>query len=298
VTVGPLYRRALRTTRLFLADFVRLCTSDWASLFGGVVIALYVVIAAIGPLVAHIGNIDNPQDAYLPPSWVHPLGTDPFGHDVLSDVLIGARPVMEIGLAAATFTVFAGVVVGLVSGYLGGRVDDIFMRLIDVVLTIPGLPLVIIVASVVHTSNPLVLAGILSITGWAGLARAVRSQALSLRTSDFIEAARLQGLPLRNMIGRQLLPNIGPYVAIHFLLDVTGAIYAEVGLFLLGIAPISGTNWGSMINLALNQGALYTSQSLFYLFSPMVAIVLLQVSFVFFARGLDRVFNPRLRIQL
>jgi peptide/nickel transport system permease protein len=99
------------------------------------------------------------------------------------------------------------------------------------------------------------------------------------------------------MVGRQLLPNVGPYVAIHFLLAITGAIYAEVGLFLLGVAPISGTNWGIMINLAMNQGALYTSRSMLYLFAPMAAIVLLQVALVYFSRALDKLFNPRLRVQ-
>jgi len=118
-----------------------------------------------------------------------------------------------------------------------------------------------------------------------------------LRESEFIEAAILQGLPLRNMVFRQLLPNVGPYVAINFLLDVTGAIYAEVGLFVLGIAPVSGTNWGTMINFAIGDGALYTTKSLLYLVSPMAAIVILQVALVFFSRSLDRVFNPRLRVQ-
>jgi peptide/nickel transport system permease protein len=189
------------------------------------------------------------------------------------------------------------VVIGLFTGYVGGGIDTVIMRVTDIFLTIPGLPLIIVIASVVHTSSPLALAGILSVTAWAGLARAVRSQALSLRTSDFIEAAKVQGLPLRSMIGRQLLPNVGPYVAINFLLAVTGAIYAEVGLFLLGIAPISGVNWGIMINLGMSQGALYTTKSVIYLFAPMAAIVLLQVALVFFARSLDRLFNPRLRVQ-
>jgi peptide/nickel transport system permease protein len=204
---------------------------------------------------------------------------------------------MIVGVVSAIITIVVGVVVGLVSGYVGGFADSVIMRVTDVFLTIPGLPLIIIIAAIVHTTNPFVLALILSVTAWPGLARAIRSQALSLRSSDFIEAAKVQGLGLGNVVGRQLLPNVGPYVAIHFLLGITGAIYAQVGLFLLGIAPISGTNWGIMINLAMSQGALYTPGSALYLFSPMVAIVVLQVAFVFFSRALDSVFNPRLRVQ-
>ena len=281
----------------FLRDLWRICRADKPALVGGVVVLIYLLVAIIGPYATQIGYQKNPNLAYLPPSMKYPLGTDFLGNSVLSEIIVGTRPIMEVGLAAAVMVVVVGVTVGLVAGYLGGAVDQVVMRITDVFLTIPGLPLVIVIASIIKTTSPLVLAAILSIAGWAGLARAVRSQALSLRTSDFVDAAKVQGLPLRNMVGRQLLPNVGPYVAIHFLLAVTDAIYAEVGLYLLGVAPISGTNWGIMINLALSQGALYTSQSALYLFSPMLAIVFLQVALVYFSRAMDRLFNPRLRVQ-
>jgi peptide/nickel transport system permease protein len=281
----------------FLRDLWRVCKADKPAFAGGTVILIYLVVAIVGPFVAHVGYQKNEALAYLPPSLKYPLGTDFSGNSVLSEVIVGTRPIMEVAIVAAVMVVAVGVTVGLVAGYLGGAVDQLMMRITDVFLTIPGLPLVIVIASIVRTTNPLVLAGILSVVGWAGLARAVRSQALSLRTSDFIDAAKVQGLPLRNMVFRQLLPNVGPYVAIHFLLAVTDAIYAMVGLYLLGVAPISGTNWGIMINLALSQGALYTSQSALYLFSPMLAIVFLQVALVYFSRAMDRLFNPRLRVQ-
>lgn len=280
-----------------MKDFWRIARSDRGAMAGGIVVAIYVVVAIIGPWIVHVSNVQNPQDAYLGPSWRHLLGTDSFGQDILSQLVVGTRPIMEVGVFAAIMTVFIGVVVGLTSGYLGGWADTVIMRITDVFLTIPGLPLILVIAAVIRTSSPIILAAILSVTAWSGLARAVRSQALSLRSSDFVEAARLQGMSLPNVVGRQLLPNVGPYVAINFLLAITGAIYAEVALFLLGIAPISGTNWGIMINLAVNQGALYTSKSMLYLFAPMAAIVILQVSFVFFTRILDSLFNPRLRVQ-
>lgn len=281
----------------FLSDFWRIARADRTGLAGAVVVAFYVLMAVFGPFVAHVSTVQDPGKAYLSPSWHHLLGTDSFGQDVMAQVIVGTRPIMEVGVLAASITVFVGVVVGLVSGYLAGTADTVLMRVTDVVLTVPGLPLILVISSVVRTSSPVVLALILSVTAWAGLARAVRSQALSLRTSDFIEAARLQGASLANIVGRQLLPNVGPYVAINFLLAITGAMYAEVGLFLLGIAPVSGTNWGVMINTAMNQGALYTSKSMLYLFSPMAAIVILQVAFVYLTRVLDSLFNPRLRVQ-
>jgi len=281
----------------FAKDFWRICRSDKAAFVGGIIVVVYILVAIFGEMFVHVGGMHAAADAYLGPSLDHLLGTDFLGNDTLSELIVGTRPVVEVGIGSAIIVVVVGVIVGLFSGYVGGIVDTLIMRITDIFLTIPGLPLIIVIASIVHTTSPWVLAVIISVTAWAGLARAVRSLALSLRTSDFIDAARVQNLPVRNLIGRQLLPNVGPYVAIHFLLAITGAIYAEVGLFVLGIAPISGTNWGIMINLAMNQGALYTSQSMLYLFSPMAAIVLLQVALVFFARALDKVFNPRLRVQ-
>lgn len=280
----------------FLKDFWRILRQDSSALLGAFVVCVYILVAIFGPLLFHVEDLPTGQP-YLGPSADHLLGTDFLGNDTLTEIIVGTRPVIEVGITSAIIVVAVGVIVGLFSGYVGGPVDYLIMRLTDVFLTIPGLPLIIVIASIVHTTSPIVLAVILSVTAWAGLARAVRSQALSLRTSDFIDAARVQNLPLSNLIGRQLLPNVGPYVAIHFLLAVTGAIYAEVGLFVLGVAPVSGTNWGIMINLAMNQGALYTTQSMLYLLAPMAAIVVLQMALVFFARALDKLFNPRLRVQ-
>lgn len=281
----------------FLSDLWRILRNDKGALVGGVIVVFYGLVAIFGPIFVQVGNEQDASQAYQPPSWEHPLGTDSLGQGVLEQIIVGTQPIMIVGVLSAVITIFVGVAVGLLTGYIGGAVDTVIMRITDIFLTVPGLPLIIVLASVIHTTDPFVLACILSITAWAGLARAIRSQAMSLRSSDFVEAAQLQGVSLGNMIGRQLLPNVGPYVAIHFLLAITGAIYASVGLFLLGVAPISGNNWGIMINLAMAQGALYTTDSAFYLFSPMAAIVILQVSFVFFSRALDSVFNPRLRVQ-
>jgi peptide/nickel transport system permease protein len=277
-------------------DLVRILRADRLALLGAVIVGVYCVVAVIGPYVTTVGVASDPSLAYQGPSWRFPLGTDAFGHSILSELVVGTRPIMEVGVAAAVMTIALGVIVGLISGYLSGLADAVIMRVVDVFLTIPGLPLILVIAALVHSSNPLVLAAILSIQGWANLARSVRSMALSLRSSDFIEAARGQSVPLRHMVGRQLLPNVGPFVAINFLLSVTGAIYAEVGLFLLGVASISGTNWGVMINIANGQGALYSSRSALYLLSPMAAVVLLQFGFVLFSRAMDELFNPRMRV--
>jgi peptide/nickel transport system permease protein len=280
----------------FLRSSWRLLWADKGALAGGVIILIYALAAVFGPLVVPFQQVDNPTQSYLLPSWSHPLGTDFLGNDILRELIVGTRPIMEVGVLSALITVGIGVAVGLTLGYLGGWADTVGMRVVEIFLAIPSLPLIIVVAGVLRSGSTIVLALILSLTAWAGLARAIRSQALGLREAPFVEAARAQGLSVRHIVGRELLPNVGPYVAIHFLLDITGAIYAEIGLFVLGVAPISGTNWGEMINSAISQGAMYTNRSVLYLLAPMAAIVIIQVAFVFFNRVLDQLFNPRLRV--
>lgn len=276
----------------------RILRRDPAAMLGFSIIVLYVLMATVGPLVVPLGTTENPLNAYQPASWQHWLGTDYAGRDTLAEIIHGSTPVLAVALLAAGFSSTVGVLIGLISGHLGGVADNVIMRLTDVFLTIPGLPLTIVLVTFIHSSNPVVLAALISVTGWAGLARSVRAQALSLARRDFVEAARVQGLSMWNLLSRQLFPNMGSYVAMSFLLGVTGAIYAEVGLFLLGVAPFTATNWGVMLNFGMNQsGSLYTSQSMLYLLSPMVAIVLLQIGFVLFTRAVDQFFNPRLRSE-
>lgn len=281
-----------------LRQLWRILLRNPSAMVGLGIIVFYLLMATIGPLFIHVSNVENPLAAYEPPSWGHLLGTDYAGRDTLAEIVNGSTPVLIVAVIASVFSVIVGVLIGLGAGFLGGIGDNILMRIADIFLTIPSLPLVIVLVTFIQSSSPVVLAAIIALTGWAGLARSVRAQALSLAKRDFVEAAQVQGLSLYNILIRQLLPNIGSYVAMNFLLGITGAIYAEVGLFLLGIAPFTASNWGVMLNFAINQsGSIYTSQSMLYLFSPMAAIVLLQVGFVLFTQALDQLFNPRLRTQ-
>ena len=280
-----------------IRDLWRILRHDVSAMAGFIIIMIYIVMAIIGPFIP-VSHIENPLAAYQMPSFTHILGTDYAGRDTFSEIVSGSTPVLIVAVLASSFSVVIGVIIGLSAGVLRGVGDTILMRIADIFLTIPSLPLVIVLVTFIQSSSPFVMAGIIAVTGWAGLARSVRSQALSLSRRDFVEAAQVQGLSFWNILTRQLLPNIGSYVTMNFLLGITGAIYAEVGLYLLGVAPFTAANWGVMLNFAINQaGAIYTSQSLIYLLSPMVAIVVLQVGFVLFTRALDQLFNPRIRTQ-
>ncbi|GII32717.1 ABC transporter permease [Planotetraspora mira] len=267
------------------------------SRMAGVVIVLgFAVMGVIGPLL-YPANLPRDDNAlYAPPSLQHLFGTDFEGTDVLALVITGARYVLLTGLATAVITVALGTAIGLFAGFRRGRWDSALMRLTDLNLAIPGLPLLLVLSTVWKFTSPIEMGLVLGLLGWGGVARAVRSQTLSLRERGFIEAARGLGLPTRHIIGRELLPSMAPYIAMNMLIAVTGAVYAQVGLFFLGVLPFDANNWGVMLNLAVfSGGALTTPAALPYLLAPLLAILLLTLGIVLIVDAMDEIFNPRLR---
>jgi peptide/nickel transport system permease protein len=263
---------------------------------GVVIIAFFALMAIVGPYLYPQNLPINPNDIYASPSLAHPLGTDFEGTDVLALIVTGARYVMLSAVIAAIVTIVLGTGIGLVAGYYRGPTDSILMRLTDLILTIPGFPLLIVLATIWDFGSPYQMGLVLGIFGWGGLARAVRSQTLSLRQRGFLEAARGLGLSGRHIIWHELLPNIAPYVAMNLLLSVTGAIYAEVGLFFLGVVPFNAANWGVMLNNAVfDAGAVTSTRALTYLLAPLVCILLLTLAIVLVLNAVDEWFNPRLR---
>lgn len=197
---------------------------------------------------------------------------------------------------AGLFAVGIGTAVGLLAGFHRGLADSLLMRATDFILTIPGLPVLVVLSTVWAFGSPLEMGLVLGIVGWGGIARAVRSQTLSLRERGFLEAARSLGLSNRHILVKELLPNLAPYVAMNLLLAVVSFVEAQVGLFFLGIVPFTSTNWGVMINQAVfSGGALQSPEALMYLLAPLVCILLLITGVVLFLDAIDELFNPRLR---
>ena len=139
------------------------------------------------------------------------------------------------------------------------------------------------------------LALIIAALAWPTLLRAVRAQVLSLRERDYVEAARALDLGTAHILFREILPNMRSYIAISFTIGMTSAIYAQVGLYFLGLAPLAGDNWGIMLNFAWTRGAIYFKNSFWYIMAPIIVISLLQLSMVTMTRSLEDIFNPRLR---
>jgi len=225
----------------------------------------------------------------------HLLGTDTQGRDIFSHIINGGTTLIVTALIAGLLSTLIAVTVGSLAALSGGVVDNVLTAAANLVLTIPSFPLLIVLASLIRLDNSLLLAFLISMLAWPVLMRAVRSQVLSLRERDYVEAALALDLGLVHVILREILPNMMSFVAINFIFAVTRAMYDQVGLIFLGMVPINDYTWGVMLYFGRTRGTLFSPDSASMVLSPIVAIALFQVSMVLFARSLEEMFDPRLR---
>jgi peptide/nickel transport system permease protein len=276
-------------------ELLRLLATRPVGLAGFVGVVFFVVMAFVAPLFVPLDFRVDLTAIYQPPSLAHPLGTDYQGRDVLSQIVHGGRDILLIAFLAGLLSTFIAVTFGSLAAVVGGRLDALIVAITDVFLTIPRVPLLVVLAALVRLNSVVLLAAIVGVLAWPNLLRAVRAQVLALKEREFVEAARSLDLGLRHIIFNEILPNMRSYIAISFILAMTQAIYAQAGLVFLGLVPLSGTNWGVMINLAWVRGAIFYRDSLAYILSPVLAIALFQLSLVSLASALEDIFNPRLR---
>jgi oligopeptide transport system permease protein len=277
-----------------------------AALVGAAYIALMIVIAVFAPLLApHDPNVIPPTAmSNVPPVWMeggnpaYPLGTDSLARDELSRLLYGARVSMVVGFVPMTITVLLGASVGLLSGWLGGRWDNVLMRGVDVVYAFPSLLFFIVLqASLRQTWFGQLLGGLLllfvafAITGWVGMARLVRGQVLSLREQEFIEAARAVGAPSSRVVVRHILPNSLAPIIVAISFGVPSYILAEAGLSFLGIGIQPPTaSWGSMV---FSSFPLMTFRPIFVIM-PAALIAFIMMAFAFLGDGLRDALDPHM----
>lgn len=249
----------------------------------------------VGPYLVTPDKVETLSIAYRGPSGAHWLGTDGQGRDTLKQIIAGGQDVVIVGLVSAVLSTVLAVVFGALSAYKGGSTDAVTVQVADFFLTIPQFPLLVVMSAYLRLDNVIYLAILLGALSWPGLLRAVRAQVLSLKEREYIEAAKLVNLGTVRIIFREILPNMASYLMINFILGMTSAVYALAGLYLLGLAPMSGTNWGIMINQAWVKGALFYPPAMWYILSPLIAISLLQLSAIWLVRSLEELLNPRLR---
>ena len=267
-----------------------------AGLAGAVGIAVLVGTSLVGPLVVASPYVSDTAHIYEAPSAAHWLGTDFAGRDSLALLVYGGADILLLAVLAGLLMTLIGAAVGATGAYLGGRVDSLLTGLTDIWLTVPRFILLIVIASVVRIDSTVTLAVLIAVFSWPALARLIRSQVLSLRRREFVEAAQLLDLGTAHIVGRELLPNMMAYVAISLITGMTQAIYTETMLVLLGTVPLTN-NWSVLFSLAYNRGALSDAAAAWSLMAPIGAIVLLQLCLVLVARGLEEAFNPRLRTE-
>ena len=274
--------------------------SDWRTRFGLLIIGVYVLMA----LVAVLGLWREPSTSQAPryltlfENMSYPLGTTASGTDLMALIVHSTPSILIMITAGAVWATAIAVIIGTVTGYKGGSVDRGLMSFSDLVMAIPGLPLVIILAVTLNPENPVLLGVIINISYWAGLGRSLRSQVLTIRENNYVEASRTMGVSTPRIIAKDIVPNLMPYVTVNFVFAARYVMFASVGLYFLGVLPYSTQNWGVTLNFAYSGGALFSWSAAHWLLAPMLAIMGLSLGLILLGQGLDRVFNPRVRTRM
>ncbi len=218
----------------------------------------------------------------------HPLGTDSKGRDMLAMLVSGARISLFIGLLATGIAIFIGTFLGVLSAYLGGWADNVLMRFTDIMMTFPFFLLLVLIVFIFGPSLAIIVL-VIGLTGWTGAARLIRSEALSLRTRDFITASRALGASDTRIIFNHLIPNVISLVIVMASLSIPGVIMAEAALSFIGLGDPMSTSWGTILNAG--QHSLDTAW--WVAVEPGIALFLTVLAFNFFGDGLRDAFDPK-----
>jgi len=263
---------------------------------GLAIILMLVGFGLLGPFLvnprgARVGTATVDQ----PPSWKYPLGTDTVGRQVLPTVMVGIPLTLRIGLLAGAIGLAIGMLFGFVAGYYGGLWDILLRGAADVFLTIPGLLILVVIASTLHGAVNVNTEGlVVAALAWMYPTRTIRSQVLTMRERGYVHVARLSGMSGPEIIVKEMMPNLLPYLAATFVAAVAAAILASIGLEALGLGPQNEPTLGMTIFWGLYYTAVLRGLWWWWM-APIAVIVLIFIGLFLMAAGLDRVANPRLR---
>ncbi|MDX6748602.1 ABC transporter permease [Geminicoccaceae bacterium 1502E] len=268
-------------------------TTGW---FGALTILFFLLLAAFGPLLAPEPGIPVNYSAegevarLLTPAEHAPLGTDYYGRDVASQLILGTRTAILVGVLSTIFTIFIGTNIGLIAAYYGGRIDNFLMRLTDLAFSIPFLPFAVILVALL---NPSIWNIILTITvlSWRSTARIIRSQALSVKQQTFIRAARVAGASDARIIYRHIFPNVLPLALLYIAFGVSWAVLSEASLSFLGFGDPRIPSWGQMMYFAYVSASIRSAW--WWTIPPGLCITLLVLAVFLVGREYERYVNPR-----
>jgi len=266
-----------------------------AAWLGIITLSLFALTAVFGPLLAPYSPeaSDLSLDQYAGPSWAHPAGMDS-GTDLLSQLLFGARLAFIISATVVLISAVLGTALGVIAGYYGGWVDEVVMRVVDVLLAFPGILLNI--AIVALTANPGIMTLIvaLSVNGWVGYARLARGQVLSLREQDYVQAARCLGASGPRIMSRYLLPNLSSLILVKMSFAMGGVVLVEAALSFLGLGPSVKYTWGAIIARGIE--VLWITPRIALV--PGIAIMLVVLGSNLLGDGLRDRFDPKREVEL
>jgi peptide/nickel transport system permease protein len=299
---GARLRLRLRNAREFGRRYAR--RKD--GVVGAVILILFAVLALAPQLfVGPLQTVTTATGATLdPPSVAHLFGTDEVGRDMLNLTVHGARVSMVIGLLATLITILLGALIGIVSGFVGGRTDQVLMRLTDFFLVLPTFVLAIVLAPIILDivgtdaelfgirATLLVIIVVIGLTSWASMARIIRSQTLSVKERMFVDRARVIGGSRAHIMRRHILPNVVNLIVANTVLTFAGAIFTETTLSFIGLGDPFQPSWGQLLNAAQEAGAPGLG-AWWYIVPPAVCVVVVILAFTLVGNALDDVLNPK-----
>lgn len=264
-------------------------------MLGLIILLLVMIMALMAPHMAPYDpyDIDDRGPRRLPPNGEYLLGTDSHGTDILSMVIFGSRISLIIGLSVGLAVSCIGGFMGVLAGYRGGWVDHLIMRSCDVLFVIPGLPLIILLANYVGTRFYMIII-IFTLLGWAGVARLIRSQVLSLREREYVEAARALGGGDVHIMLHHIVPAVSPLLIINGVLMAAGTMVAEAGLSFLGFGDPVAISWGKMLFEA-QAGHALMFRSWWWVVPPGLAIFITVLGMMLLGYALEEVLNPHVK---
>jgi ABC-type dipeptide/oligopeptide/nickel transport system permease subunit len=262
-------------------------------LVGAIIIAGFIIIALFPQTFAPYSPTALVGKPLEKPSATFWLGTNDLGQDLLSELIWATRLSLTISVAASLIAVVLGALIGIVAGYLTGWVDQILMRVTDLVIVFPFLPLMILLAAYLGPS-PFNVMAVIAFVSWAGPARVIRSQVLSLRNEQYIEAARAVGATRARIVRRHLLPGAATIISSQFALVASNSILAEASLSFLGLGDPTSKSWGTMLYFAQARGAFLTGSWLWWVLPPGILITLAILGLVLVSHALEERFEPAL----
>lgn len=252
------------------------------------------LVGILGPWLYPVGPLEVVGQRDRAPSREHPLGTDTHGRDVLAQTLHGVRSSLYIGLVAGITALVIGVIIGAISGFKGGGIDEGLMFFTNIMLGIPAILLLLLVAVFVEVRGVTIVAFLIGFTSWPWVARAVRSQIMSLRSREFVLMSRMSGLGDTRIALLELLPNMGAYIFMAFVFLMSSAMLAEAGLSMIGVGITEGISLGTMLFWAQMFEAVRRGMFWWFL-PPGIILTAMATSLLVLSTALDEFFSPRLK---